>query len=343
MHDSATIRTPSGRASDQPPDPTDIVPLQTICDGGVHCFSNSGARRSTLGDMESLSISHQIAHRLARAGLRGSQWYWRAVDRLQQPPPPGLVRLPDGMSLVHDPSDWTCRAAYQGTYEREILRLLRDLLHPGETVIDVGANVGIITTRAAGIVGPTGRVIAVEPSPRCIRELIAVTNDMGNVTVVEAALGDETGTVALAGWDNPDHRGLGSVVPGHRAGLAENWHEGVALQVPQMRLDDLLDEQVGDEGEIALIKIDVEGYEPVVLRGAPNLFGSHRVRAALLEVTTTLPVEWVGELLSATVENYAAFAVEESGRIRRRPTLTPVDADSAIARSEEWNLLLRRR
>ena len=293
--------------------------------------------------MESLPISHRIAHRLARTGLRGSQWYWRAAKRLQQAPSTGLVRLPDGMPLVHDPTDWTCRAAYQGTYEREILRLLQDLLHPGETVIDVGANVGIITVCAARRVGPTGRVIAVEPSPRCIQELIAVTNDMGNVTVVEAALGDKPGTVELTGWDNPDHRGLGSVVPGHRAGLAKNWHEGVALQVPQMRLDELLDEQVGDGGEIALLKIDVEGYEPVVLRGAPNLFGSRRLRAALLEVTTTLPVEWVAELLNATVEDYVAFAVEESGRIRRRPTLTPVDADSAIARSEEWNLLLRRR
>ena len=293
--------------------------------------------------MESLPISHRLAHSLARTGLRGSSWYWRAAWRLQQSPSPGLVRLPDGMPLVHDPNDWTCRAAYQGTYEREILSLLQDLLHPGETVIDVGANVGILTARAAQIVGPTGRVIAAEPSPRCIQDLTAVAADMGNVTVVEVALGDKRGTVELTGWDNPNHRGLATAVPDHRAGLAENWHEGVALEVPQIRLDQLLEEQLGDQDEIALIKIDVEGYEPFVLRGAPDLFGSRRVRAAVLEVTTRLPIEWVAELLGATVEDYAAFVVEESGWIMRRPTLIPVDADSATTRSDQWNLLLRRR
>lgn len=251
--------------------------------------------------------------------------------------------MPDGTPLVHDPEDWTCRAAYEGVYEREGLRLLRDLLRPGDTVIDVGANVGIITVRAARQVGSSGRVVAVEPSPRCLDALVAVTTGVENVTVIHTALGDETGTLELAGWDNPDHRGLGSAVPGHRAGLAENWHEGTTITVPQTRLDQLLAEQVNKNNEIALIKIDVEGYEPVVLRGAPDLFDTRRVRAVILEVTTTLPLDWVGNLIRETNRNYEAFAVGEVGRIKRRLRLTPVDADSAVRRSTQWNLLLRRR
>ena len=270
-------------------------------------------------------------------------WYWRLARLCQRPPEAGVVRLPDGTPLMYDPSDWTCRTAYEGTYEREILSLLDDLLDVGDVVVDVGANVGIISAHASGLVGPTGRVIAVEPSPRCLGDLHAVTDGLGNVTVVEAALGDETGTVDLTGWDNPDHRGLGSVVPGHRAGLAENWFQGEAHEVPQLRLDDLLAGQLGGEPSISLLKVDVEGYEPVVLRGAPGLFRDRRVRSAILEVTTTLPVDWVGDLLREVEQDYDAFMIGESGRIRRRLNLEPVDAESAVERSTQWNLLLRRR
>ncbi len=292
--------------------------------------------------MTTLPLTHRVSHRLARAGLRGSSWSWRVARLLQQSPPSGVVFLPDGTPLIHDPNDWTCRTAYEGTYEREILRLLVDLLDTGDIVVDVGANVGIITACSASLVGPTGHVIAVEPSPRCLDDLHAVTEGLGNVTVVEAALGAETGMVDLTGWDNPDHRGLGSVVMGHRAGLVENWFEGEACKVHQLRLDDLLSEHVGRDSPIGLLKVDVEGYEPMVLRGAPDLFRNRQVRLAILEVTTTLPVDWVRDLLLETGQDYDAFVIGESGRVRRRLALEPVDAESAVERSTQWNLLLRR-
>jgi FkbM family methyltransferase len=247
------------------------------------------------------------------------------------------------MPLMYDPSDWTCRTAYDGTYEREVLRLMEDLLDEGDVVVDVGANVGIISAHASGLVGATGHVIAVEPSPRCLGDLHAVTDGLDNVTVVEAALGPENGTVDLTGWDNPGHRGLGSIVPGHRAGLPEHWFDGEVCRVPQIRLDDLLVEQLGGEPLVGLLKVDVEGFEPMVLKGAPDLFRNRQVRAAILEVTTTLPVDWVGELLREVERDYDAFIVGESGRIRRRLNLEPVDTESSVQDSAQWNLLLRRR
>ena len=293
--------------------------------------------------MTDLPLTHRVAHRLARAGFRGSSWYWCLARLCQRLPEVGVVSLHDGMPLMHDPSDWTCRTAYEGTYEREILRLMDDLLGDGDVVVDVGANVGIISAHASGLVGPTGRVIAVEPSPRCLGDLHAVTDSLDNVTVVEVALGAENRMVDLTGWDNPDHRGLGSVVPRHRAGLPENWFEGVARKVPQVRLDDLLVEHVGSDSPVSLLKVDVEGYEPMVLKGAPNLFRNRQVRSAILEVTTTLPVDWVGDLLRGATGAYDAFVIGESGRIRRRLNLEPVDAESAVKRSIQWNLLFLRR
>ena len=290
-----------------------------------------------------LPVTHRLAHRLARSGVRGASWYWRLARSLQRSPEPGIVMLPGGAPLVHNPSDWTCRSAYEGTYEREVLRLLGDLLSAGDVVIDVGANVGIITAHASRIVGPTGRVVAVEPSPRCLEDLAEVTVGLGNVTIVEAALGSEVGTIALTGWDNPDHRGLGSAVPGHRAGLKENWFEGEVLEVVQLTLDRLFTEQLREGSDVGLLKVDVEGFEPEVLMGAPGLFRSGRVCSAILEVTTTLPVDWVGDLLTETATTYDAFAIGESGRFRRRLQLIPIDVESAMARQDQWNLLLNRR
>ncbi|MDP7257816.1 MAG: FkbM family methyltransferase [Acidimicrobiales bacterium] len=253
-----------------------------------------------------------------------------------------MVQLPDGRPMMHDPSDWTCRTTYEGTYEREILRLLDDLLEDSDLVVDVGANVGVISAYASRLVGRAGHVIAIEPSPRCFADLHAVTDRLGNVTVVAAALGNETGTVDLTGWDNPGHRGLGTIVPGHRAGLPEHWFDGEVCRVPQIRLDDLLVEQLGGEPLVGLLKVDVEGAEQMVLEGVPNIFRNRQVRSAIIEVTTTLPVDWVGELLREVERDYDAFIVGESGRIRRRLNLEPVDTESSVQDSAQWNLLLRR-
>ena len=287
-----------------------------------------------------LPPSHRIARRFASAGLRGASWYWRLARLAWPDPEPGVVVLPDGTPIVHDPDDWTYRGSYEGTYEREILRLLPNLVLHGDVVVDVGANVGILTARLSRLVGPTGLVIAVEPSPRCVDDLRWVLEGMSNVTLVQAALGATKGTVSFTGWDNPDHRGLGTAVPGHRAGLEENWHDGATIEVPQRRLDEVLAEFV-DDGEIGLLKVDVEGYEADVLNGAPDLFRSGRVRAAIMEVTPGLDADWVGDLISDSI-GYRAFAICERGQILRRTDLQPVGASEAVSRSEQWNLLLQR-
>ncbi len=254
-----------------------------------------------------------------------------------------MVVLPDGTPIVHDPSDWTCRGSYEGHYEREVLRLLPDLVGPGDLAVDVGANVGILTARLARLVGPSGRVIAVEPSPRCLDDLQGVVDALGeanHVSVVQAALGAAEGTVVLTGWDNPDHRGLGTAVPGHRAGLQENWYDGQAVEVPQRRLADVVAAHAG-EWEVGFLKVDVEGYEAEVLAGAPDLFASGQVRSAILEVTPDVGASWAAALISSS-PRYRAFSIAETGRMLRRTDLRPVDAAEAAARPDQWNLLLRR-
>ena len=286
-------------------------------------------------------VPHRVARRLAAGGLRGASRYWRLARVLAPEPEPGVIVLGDGTPIIHEPSDWTCRGADEGTYEREILRLLPRLLRAGDACIDVGANIGIFSARAAHLVGCGGAVVAVEPSPRCQADLDLVVEGMANVMVLRAALGPTTGVVQLSGWDNPDHRGLGTVVTGHRAGLVENWFDGQSIEVAQLCLADVIAEHTGDR-EIGLLKIDVEGYEPEVLAGAPGLFADGLVRTAILEVTPDVDASWAADLIASAVD-YEAFVVGEVGGLVRRTDLRPVVASEAAARPDQWNLLLRRR
>ena len=86
----------------------------------------------------------------SQVDLKASEQLKKIADRAAAVVP--RLSLPGGMPLMNQPDDWTCQTAYEGTYEREILRLLGDLVNEGDLVVDVGANVGIISARAAGLV-----------------------------------------------------------------------------------------------------------------------------------------------------------------------------------------------
>ncbi|MEA2157511.1 MAG: hypothetical protein QOE11_3651 [Solirubrobacteraceae bacterium] len=139
---------------------------------------------------------------------------------------------------------------------------LRGLLGPGDTYIDAGANSGGYVGYAIGLIGPTGIVIAFEPQPR-LAALVAQTlasNDV-NGEVHQVALGDARGTVTLR-------------VPEGRTGEASiHATEGEAIDVTLARLDDLVPVQL--PGRVVM-KIDVEGHEIPLLRGALNAIRRHR-------------------------------------------------------------------
>ncbi len=125
----------------------------------------------------------------------------------------------------------------------------------GGTFIDVGSAIGYYALRASRRLGAGGRVIAVEPHPRRFRYLCrnVRANLAGNVHCVNAAAADaDTPTLWLRDLTlGPNHQDVSSTGSGPR------------LRVRGCRVDSLVDE---DEN-VALVKIDVEGAEPSVLRG----------------------------------------------------------------------------
>lgn len=149
---------------------------------------------------------------------------------------------------------------------------LDGLVGPGGVCVDVGAEYGLYTFVLAGRVGPAGRVYAFEPLPGPRRFLVALARRLGagNVQVREVALGETRGTATLS---LPRRRGL----PVHgRAFLVDRAHhygpntefsgDEVRVSVAVSTLDDVVD-GLGLQ-RLDLVKIDVEGAEPAVLRGA---------------------------------------------------------------------------
>jgi FkbM family methyltransferase len=137
---------------------------------------------------------------------------------------------------------------------------LRSFLKPGDFVIDVGANIGTLSVTAARAVGPSGRVIAVEPHPASYRALCdnIRLNRVGYVTALNCALGaaSAVGSLSNSRADDQNRISLDGTV--------------------RIRIDTLAD-LIGPEGEVALLKVDVEGYELEVLRGAGNRLSRVRV------------------------------------------------------------------
>lgn len=147
-----------------------------------------------------------------------------------------------------------------GTTEPLLQRFLSDHLTPGATMYDLGANVGFFTLIGAALVGPTGRVVAVEPSPANVAALErnVALNGLRHVIVREAAVSDETGRAFFDPSDN-DQSGR----------LADTGEPVLTTTV-----DDLVR---GDGYVPDLIKIDVEGAEDRVIAGMASTLTHHPV------------------------------------------------------------------
>ena len=148
-----------------------------------------------------------------------------------------------------------------GQWEPNVTQYILDNLKPGETFIDVGANIGYYTLLASRIVGPAGAVFSIEASKSIFERLQrnVSLNDCGNVTCINAAASDSTGelSIYLAGHENLGHS---TTVKS----LATR--EGMLFE--QKVRADTVEALVGGAilRQARLIKIDVEGAELAVLK-----------------------------------------------------------------------------
>lgn len=189
----------------------------------------------------------------------------------------GVIRHGVGAGLKFDATG--SAAGYKlGTSEIEEQQLLADLLNPGDTFYDIGANVGFYSTIAARLVGPTGHVLAFEPyGPSA--ELVARNshlNGFNNVTVVQAAVSEQVGTARL-------HANTGSLSTHFRMAKEDSWE---TLEVPTTSIDSYVVQHCVPRPSVVMI--DVEGAENEVLRGMLMTLRKYRP-------TIMCEVHWTGE------------------------------------------------
>jgi FkbM family methyltransferase len=165
--------------------------------------------------------------------------------------------------------------------EMDTIQWLREVVKPGMTVFDIGANVGQMTLEMAELVGPTGRVIAVEPGPGNLALLQRHVEGNGfaqRVTILAAACcathGGEADLALLEASD--DAVGSGFQLDGLGLNAAE---AGVRARARRMKVKVVSLDGVCHELGLrpAVIKIDVEGAELEVLRGAAKTLSEGRV------------------------------------------------------------------
>jgi FkbM family methyltransferase len=154
---------------------------------------------------------------------------------------------------------------YSGT-EREHQRTVVALLRGGDVAVDAGANWGIHTLLFARCVGPQGRVIAVEPSPAAREELEwhVQHNACHNVRIVPLALDHSEGAGRFAASPSAY---TGHLLPNGEANGSRDVQGGVTVQTTT--LDLLLERE--NCATVRLVKLDVEGAESRVLRGAQRI------------------------------------------------------------------------
>jgi FkbM family methyltransferase len=164
-----------------------------------------------------------------------------------------------GHRMFLDSQD-TLELATREIYEPLETRLLLDRLKPGQTFVDIGANIGYYTLLAARQVGPTGRVYAFEPDEEnfnLLQKNIQI-NGYQNVTLSPRAVSSQSGSAKL--YLNPLNRG------DHR--LVDSGDGRAAVAIEQIALDDYFNPL---ETLPHFIKMDIQGAESGALAGMKKI------------------------------------------------------------------------
>jgi len=181
-----------------------------------------------------------------------------------------------GIKLWVDPaSNFGKRVLREGNYEADLTSAFGELLQPGQTFVDVGANEGWFSMLAAKLVGAFGRVLACEPQERLWPAILknVAANGFANVQLLPFAIGREVGRGEINLYPSVN---TGS---SHISGTRRRWEKTQPIEV--LPLSTVLSSVAG--GGVDLMKIDVEGFELQVLQGAGEHLGS-TIRRIVVEI-----------------------------------------------------------
>lgn len=159
--------------------------------------------------------------------------------------------------------------APNGLFDAIIQAVMAEFIAPGDRVLEVGANIGIHTRAMAEAVGPEGRVWAFEPVPANLKALkgrLGAAGLLERVAICEYALSNYTGEAEFKVF--PESLGL--------SGFKERpWYDKSAMSVIRVKVDQI-DQVIDPAVPVRFIKIDAEGADLDILRGARETLARHR-------------------------------------------------------------------
>jgi FkbM family methyltransferase len=201
--------------------------------------------------------------------------HWLAPKLAEKPE----VVVIGGIRIELDTTAAATQAMYYGIYEEHLINWIARNIRPSDSVIEPGMNVGFVTAHLLRQVGPSGLVIALEPSRRCV-EKIQSCNDLPGVTslhVLNAAVADRDGSEMFYETTNIIDQGYGCLQSANWSGRLD----GQVYEVPLRTVDSLMQ----DHGlsHVRFLKLDVEGSELRALHGASRALSTRAIDHIMVE------------------------------------------------------------
>jgi FkbM family methyltransferase len=255
-----------------------------------------------------MKTAHKIAAaRIAYRAIHGARALFGRTDR--------QVVVRDGVRFDLDLAEGIDFAIYLGgVFERSTAQALGRLVEPSSLVVDIGANIGAHTLRLARLVGPHGRVLAFEPTDFAFQKLqrnLALNPELASRVEAFHCFLTEASDVAvprtiysswpLTGGEDLHAKHLGHAMPTETATARS--------------LDDVL--ALYPDRRVQLVKLDVDGFECAVLRGARQMLREGRP-IFVMELAPYVLEERgasLSELLSFFIPNGYVLFAEQGGRL----------------------------
>ncbi|MCB9422040.1 MAG: FkbM family methyltransferase [Ardenticatenaceae bacterium] len=213
-------------------------------------------------------------------------------------------------------------------YEPYVINELKQWLKPGDTFVDVGANIGYFTLFAAARVGEKGRVISFEPRPdncQLLKKSIA-ENGFDNISIYQNAVAEKAQTLIFSGGGADSNGRI----------INENEPMAKEHQLPVVEAI-TLDETLAAEPQINIIKLDIEGAEPRAWLGMQQIVEKHHPilfmefsPSFIQQTSQTDPAAFMDSMQ----KQYAVYILERSGKRSSQPLntseLIQAQADSGL-------------
>lgn len=249
---------------------------------------------------------------------------WRRISANRLQVPIG-IRLPWGVPFVVPERDAIGSSLLRlGVYDLALSEVIWRLLDPGETVADVGANIGYVTALSAARTGRAGHVIAFEPHPLIFQDLHKNVTLWGNSSCASVDIRRE----AVSNHQGDVHLRIPTGFLENRGVATLEGEGGELVEVRAVTLYHALGTAPPD-----LLKVDVEGHESAVFEGGADLLREGRIRDIVFEDHGRYPNE-----NSRILEGYS-YSLFEVGRQLNRPDLIPIRRGNGRTVWEARNIL----